>query len=64
MSMLKLPKRKTAAVKDAGVNKNMMGMGTVENLAEVDPQGHQTLNMELGARDPEETADANFFVNI
>ena len=45
--MLKLLKRKTAAVKDAGVNRNMMGMGTVENLAEVDPQGHQTLNMEL-----------------
>ena len=62
--MLKLPIRKTAAVKDAGVNRNMMGMGTVENLAGVDPEGHQTLNMEPGARDLEETADSNFFVNI
>ena len=62
--MLKLPKRKTTAVKDAEVNRNMMGMINVGNLAEVDPQGHQTLNMNLGARDPEETADANFFVNI
>ena len=64
ISMLKLPKRKTAAFKDAGVNINITGMGTVENLAEVDTLGHQTLNMELEARAPEETADANFFVNI
>ena len=64
ISMLKLAKRKTAAVKDTGADRNMMGMGIVENLAEVVPQGHQTLNTELVARDPEETADANFFVNI
>ena len=62
--MLKFPKRKTAAINDEGVNRNILNMVAVENLAEFVLQGHQTLNMLLGACDPEETADANFFVNI